>query len=189
MKKKERRKKKPLSSSFPSFPGSLLATGNWKKVFRIFALAQTISCLHLPQYYTFWTGQTAAVFTPSSHHLEGMKVSVGLSSEHALPCAHAATATSHFLEGLSHLQTPESIYKGINDRVAHDKNQVGVEVRSIAKAVWVVGARNDEDKVEEKGCPADDEDTQQNSNSDSPFHAGALAGDPIHGEGCNALDM
>lgn len=117
-----------------------------------------------------------------------MKVSVGLSSEHALP--HAVTATSHFLESLSHLQTPESIYKRINDRVAHDKNQVGVEVRSIAKAVRVGGARNDEDKMEEKGCPASDEDTQQNSNRDSSFYAGALVvGDTIHREGSDALDM
>lgn len=66
---------------------------------------------------------------------------------------HAVAATENLLEGVPQLQAAEGVDEGVDDRVAHDENQVGVEMGRVADAVGVGGAGDDEDQVEEERCP------------------------------------
>lgn len=109
--------------------------------------------------------------------------------QHALSHTHAIAATHDFFESLPHLQAPEGVNERVDDGVAHDQHQVGVEVRGVADAVGVHGAGDDEDKVEEERRPADDENPQEDGDGDSPLHAGALGGHALDGQRRDALDV
>ncbi len=50
-----------------------------------------------------------------------------------------AVAADDFLQRFPHLLTPESINERVDDRVAHDEDEVHVEVRHEAHAVEVSG--------------------------------------------------
>lgn len=109
--------------------------------------------------------------------------------QHALSHTHVIAATHDFLESLPHLQAPEGVNERVDDGVAHDQHQVGVEVRSVADAVGVHGAGDDEDEVEEERRPADDEDPQEDGDGDGALHAGALRGHALDGQRGDALDV
>lgn len=75
--------------------------------------------------------------------------------------APQAVTTDDLLESLPHLLTPEGVDERVDHRVAHDEDEIHVEVGHEAHAVEVAGARDHQDEVEEEGSPADDEDAQQ----------------------------
>lgn len=103
--------------------------------------------------------------------------------------APQAVATDDLLESLPHLLTPEGVDEGVDHRVAHDEDEIHVEVRHEAHAVEVPGARNHQDEVEEEGSPADDEDPQQDGQRDGSLHAGSLVDGVVAGEGGDALHV
>lgn len=73
-----------------------------------------------------------------------------------------AVAADNFLEGFPHLLASKSVNQRVNDGVAHDEDEVHVEMRHEARAVEVPGTGDHEDEVEKEWSPADDEDTQEN---------------------------
>ena len=93
---------------------------------------------------------------------------------HVLSQVHAVATAEDLLEGVAQLQAPEGIDERVDDRVTHDEDQVGIEVGSVADTVGVGGAGYYEDKMEEEGGPAEDEDPQQDGDGDCPLHAGVL---------------
>lgn len=92
-----------------------------------------------------------------------------------------AVATDDLLKSLPHLLTPEGIDQWVNHRVAHDEDEIHVEVGHEAHAVEVPWARNHQDQVEEEGSPADNEDPEQNGQRNGPFHAGSLVDGVVAG--------
>lgn len=100
-----------------------------------------------------------------------------------------AVTTDDLLKSLPHLLTPEGIDQWVNHRVAHDEDEIHVEVGHEAHAVEVPWAGNHQDQVEEEGSPADNEDPEQNGQRNGPFHAGSLVDGVVAGQGSNALYM
>lgn len=85
-----------------------------------------------------------------------------------------AVAVEDLLEGFPHLLAAKGVNDGVYDRVAHDEDEVHVEVGHEAGAVGVPGAGNHEDEVEEEGSPAHHEYPQQNGQSNGSLHVGPL---------------
>lgn len=100
-----------------------------------------------------------------------------------------AVAADDLLEGLPHLLTPEGVDEGVDHRVAHDEDEIHVEVGHEAHAVQVPRAGNHQDEVQEEGSPADDEDPQQDGQRDGPLHAGPLVDGVVAGQSGDALDV
>lgn len=98
-------------------------------------------------------------------------------------------AKDDLLKSLPHLLTPKGIDQRVDHRVAHDEDEVHVEVRHEAHAVEVPWAGDHEDEVQEEGSPADDEDPQQDGQGDGPLHASALVDGVASGQGGDALDV
>lgn len=84
---------------------------------------------------------------------------------------HAMAAAENLLKRVAQFQAAEGVDEGVDDGVAHDEDQIGVEVGGVADAVGVPGAGYDEDEVEEEGGPAEDEYPQQDGDGDGPLHA------------------
>lgn len=103
--------------------------------------------------------------------------------------APQAVTTDDLLESLPHFLTPEGVDEWIDHRVAHDEDEIHVEVGHEAHAVEVAGARNHQDEVEEEGSPADDEDPQQDGQRNGPLHAGSLVNGVVTGEGGDTLHV
>lgn len=95
----------------------------------------------------------------------------------------------YLLKSFPHFLTPEGIDQWINDRIAHDKNQVHVKVGHEAHAVDLPWTGYHQDEMEEEGSPAEDEDPQQNGQCDGALHACPLTDGVATGESSNALDM
>lgn len=100
-----------------------------------------------------------------------------------------AVAADDLLQRLAHLLTSEGVDEWVDNGVAHDQDEVHVEVRHETHAVQVPGAGNHEDEVEEEGCPADDEDPQQDGERDGRLHVSPLVDGVISGKSGNALDV
>lgn len=83
-------------------------------------------------------------------------------------------AAENLFEGFSHLLAAKSIDDGVNDRVAHDEDEVHVEMGHEAGAVGVPGAADHKDEVEEKGRPAYHKYPKENGEGDGPLHVGTL---------------
>lgn len=77
-------------------------------------------------------------------------------------------------KSLPHLLAPEGVDERVDHRVAHDQDEVHVEVGHEAYAVEVTRTGDHEDEVEEEGSPADDEYTEEDGQRDGSLHAGAL---------------
>lgn len=115
---------------------------------------------------------------------------------------HPHTHTSHtqesvgaaedLLEGFPHLLAPESVDDGVDDGVAHDENEVHVEVRHEAGAVRVPGAGDHEDEVEEERRPAHHKHPEEDGEGDGALHVRPLVDgrvarqrrDPLHVQTC-----
>lgn len=100
-----------------------------------------------------------------------------------------AVTTDYLLESLPHLLTPEGINERVDHCVAHDEDEIHVEVGHEAHAVEVTWAGDHEDQVKEKRSPADDEDSQEDSECDGTLHAGALVDGVVSGQGSDTLDV
>jgi len=100
-----------------------------------------------------------------------------------------AVTTDDLLESLPHLLTPEGVDQRVDHRVAHDEDEVHVEVGHEAHAVEVPRARDHQNQVEEEGSPADDEDPQQDGERDGALHAGPLVDGVVAGQGGDTLDV
>ena len=97
--------------------------------------------------------------------------------------------TDDLLKSLPHLLAPEGIDQWVNHRVAHDEDEVHVEVGHEAHAVEVPRTGDHQDQVEEEGRPADDKYPQQDGQCDGPLHTGPLVDGVVAGQGSNALDV
>lgn len=117
---------------------------------------------------------------PSVLTRQGADVAAGVSQ---------AVTADDLLKSLPHLLTPEGIDERVDHRVAHDEDQVHVEVGHEAHAVEVPRTGDHQDEVQEEGSPADDEDPQQDGERDGPLHAGPLVDGVVTGEGGDALDV
>ena len=84
-------------------------------------------------------------------------------------------ATDDLFEGFPELLAAEGVDQRVDDGVAHDEDEVHVEVGHEADAVRALGAGDVEYQVQEEGRPADHEDPQQYGQRDRALHAGALA--------------
>lgn len=100
-----------------------------------------------------------------------------------------AVTTDDLLKSFPHLLTPEGIDEWINHRIAHNEDEVHVEVGHEAYAVEVPWTRDHQDQVEKEGSPADDKDTQQDGQRDGPLHAGSLVDGVVAWQGCDALHV
>lgn len=100
-----------------------------------------------------------------------------------------ATAAYNLLECFPELLTPECIDKWIDDGIAHDEDEVEVKVGHEAHTVRVVGAGNVENQVQEKRSPAHNKNSDQDGESDGPFHVGPLANRASSWKNCNLFDM
>lgn len=78
-------------------------------------------------------------------------------------CIPQAIATDNLLEGFPHLLASKSVNKRVDDGVAHNEDEVHVEMRHEAHTVKVSRTGDHEDEVEKERSPADDEDAQENS--------------------------
>ncbi len=97
--------------------------------------------------------------------------------------------TDDLLKSLSHLLAPEGIDQWVNHRVAHDEDEVHVEVGHEAHAVEVPRTGDHQYQVEEERSPAHYEDPQQDGQCDGPLHAGALVDGVVARQGGDAFDM
>lgn len=100
-----------------------------------------------------------------------------------------AAAADDLLERLPHLLTPKGIDERVDHRVAHDEDEVHVEVGHEAHAVEVPWAGDHQNQVEEERGPADNEDAQQDGEGDGPLHAGPLVDGVVAGQSGDALDV
>lgn len=100
-----------------------------------------------------------------------------------------ATAAYNLLECFPELLTPECIDKWINDGIAHDEDEVEVKVGHETNTVRVVGAGNVENQVQEKRSPAHNKNSDQDGESDGPFHVGPLANRASSWKNSNLFDM
>lgn len=98
-------------------------------------------------------------------------------------------AAANLLEGLPHLLAPEGINERVYNRVAHNEDQIHVEVGHETDAIRVPRAGDHEDEVQKKGSPAHHEYTQQDSDGDGPFHICRLPDRDVAREGSNALHV
>ena len=83
-------------------------------------------------------------------------------------------AAENLFEGLPHLLAAERVDDGVDDGVAHDEDEVHVEVGHEAGAVGVPGAGDHEDEVEEEGRPAHHEHPEEDGEGDGALHVGPL---------------
>lgn len=83
-------------------------------------------------------------------------------------------AAEKLLEGFPHLLAAKGVDDGVDDGVAHDEDEVHVEVRHEAGAVRVPGAGDHEDEVEEERRPAHHEHPEEDGEGDGALHVGAL---------------
>lgn len=58
-----------------------------------------------------------------------------------------------------------------------------------AHTVQVAWTGDHQDQMEEEGCPADNEDSQEDSECNGPFHAGPLVDGVVTRKSSNPLDM
>lgn len=100
-----------------------------------------------------------------------------------------ARAAYDLLEGFPELLAPECIDKWINDGIAHDEDEVQVKVGHKTHTVWVVGARDIENQVEEKWGPAHNKNPNQDGQSDGPLHVGTLTNRASSWKNGNLFDM
>lgn len=101
-------------------------------------------------------------------------------------------AAENLFEGFSHLLAAKGVDDGVDDGVAHDEDEVHVEVGHEAGAVGVPGAGDHEDEVEEEGRPAHHEHPEEDGEGDGALHVGPLMDgrvarqrrDPLHVQTC-----
>lgn len=98
-------------------------------------------------------------------------------------------ATENLLEGLPHLLAAEGVDDGVDDGVAHDEDEVHVEMGHEAGAVGVPGAGDHEDEVQEEGCPAHHEHPEQDGEGDGALHVGPLLDGRVARQGRDALHV
>lgn len=104
--------------------------------------------------------------------------------------ATQVVAADDLLEGLPHLLAPQCIDQRINHRVAHNENQVHVEVGHETDAVQVLWAGDHKDEVEKEWHPTYNEDSQKDGKSEGSFQAGPLLDGGIRTmQRCHALHM
>lgn len=100
-----------------------------------------------------------------------------------------AVTTDDLLKSLPHLLTPEGIDQWVNHRVAHDEDEVHVEVGHEAGAVGVPGAGDHEDEVEEEGRPAHHEHPEEDGEGDGALHVGPLVDGRVARQRCDPLHV
>lgn len=98
-------------------------------------------------------------------------------------------AAENLLECFSHLLAPKGVDEGVDDGVAHDEDEVHVEVGHKAGAVGVPGAGDHEDEVEEKGGPAHHKHPKEDGEGDGAFHVGPLLDGRVARQCRDALHM
>ncbi|KAJ1201142.1 hypothetical protein NDU88_004957 [Pleurodeles waltl] len=90
---------------------------------------------------------------------------------------------------ISYFLAAERINQWVDDRIAHDEDEVHVKVRHEAHTVRVLGAGDVENEVEKEGRPAHHEHPQQDGQRDGALHVGALADGAPAGQDGNALHV
>lgn len=87
-----------------------------------------------------------------------------------------SVAEEHLFECLSELWAPKGIYKGINNRVAHNQHAIDLEERHVANTVRVIRAEGHQENMEHKGSPTEDEDSKEDGQGHGPLHVGSRKG-------------
>lgn len=146
----------------------------WNQIFRLHSPGKSIGTLNVYFGYHFFFKSEAEAFS--------VNVRPGLCSAKAVgsstPRSHArqgVQAAKDLLKGFPHLLAPEGVDDGVDDGIAHDEDEVHVEVRHEAGAVGVARAADHEDEMQEKGRPAHHKDAQQDGERDGALHAGGRA--------------